>query len=248
MPFEPTCHSKRHRNKEFPNPFATRFVKPGALEFRSTSAVNVDELEERWRRHLKQASIVGPHGCGKSTLIHELTRRVSEAGGQVESFIFRKPNASTKNRRCLRELISCLRRLTAQQLQNQTIAVTIDGLEQLNVWQRYAIYRQAKNSDVLLLVSSHSRSRFPLLCELKSDDTSWQAAVESLRGSVANYLQARVDLESNQGASEMALFWRDFEALTKRESKADESSQSVSTRERFFQLYDQWERLRASAT
>jgi hypothetical protein len=58
------------------NPFATCWTRPGALPWCGDTSVVVDRLRRaRWR-----GQVVGPHGSGKSTLMHALIEPLRSAG------------------------------------------------------------------------------------------------------------------------------------------------------------------------
>ncbi len=60
------------------NPFASRFTKPGALDFLPSTNTSLDEVWARITEFSYRGQIVGPHGTGKSTLVAALTRRAEQ--------------------------------------------------------------------------------------------------------------------------------------------------------------------------
>ncbi len=59
------------------NPFATRFVRPGQLEWLADGDNSLPCLVERFRcQYDSRAIVVGPHGSGKSTLLEHLVPRL----------------------------------------------------------------------------------------------------------------------------------------------------------------------------
>ena len=71
--------------RSFGNPFATRHTRPGRLPPLDASGLPLD-LEALVGRALatRAAAIVGPHGSGKSNLLHHLAVGIEAAGGRVE--------------------------------------------------------------------------------------------------------------------------------------------------------------------
>lgn len=63
------------------NPFATRHTRPGCLAPRNPAgeALDVAALATH-ARHLRAAAIVGPHGAGKTNLMHALARHLGGTG------------------------------------------------------------------------------------------------------------------------------------------------------------------------
>jgi hypothetical protein len=68
-----------NREQILPNPFATRFTRPGQLAWRSEThspAIVLDRLEQLGG----QGIICGPHGSGKSTLLRHLMVEADSRG------------------------------------------------------------------------------------------------------------------------------------------------------------------------
>lgn len=66
-----------------PNPFSTRFVRPGAIEYLFPDGQTAADLIERLRANGWRGQIVGPHGSGKSTLLAALVESLEQAGRRV---------------------------------------------------------------------------------------------------------------------------------------------------------------------
>lgn len=59
------------------NPFATRFIKPGAIPYRFLELGGWADLESALAQHAWRGQLIGPHGCGKSTLLADWLPRMS---------------------------------------------------------------------------------------------------------------------------------------------------------------------------
>lgn len=62
------------------NPFATCWTRPGALPYESVSDSGVEPVLARLKAANWRGQIVGPHGAGKSTLMHALRERLGREG------------------------------------------------------------------------------------------------------------------------------------------------------------------------
>ena len=111
------------------NPFSTRAVRPGAMEYQFPPDDSLAKLLARLRDNHWWGEIVGPHGSGKSTLLQTLRQALLNAGRKVHQFT----------------LTSGERRLpaAAHDMSNwdDKTQVVIDGFEQLGWWQRRSLKR-----------------------------------------------------------------------------------------------------------
>jgi hypothetical protein len=62
------------------NPFATRYVRPGRIDYRFQAGQDAERLIERLRSQHWWGEIVGPHGSGKSTLVETLCEQLERVG------------------------------------------------------------------------------------------------------------------------------------------------------------------------
>jgi energy-coupling factor transporter ATP-binding protein EcfA2 len=80
------------------NPFATRFVRPGSLEYRfrevKDSATEFADIVRRLDQD-RIGLIVGPHGSGKTTLLHSLGPILSERFAKISSVQLFAPQAAS---------------------------------------------------------------------------------------------------------------------------------------------------------
>ena len=131
------------------NPFSTRAVRPGAVEYQFPSDDSLAKLLARLRDNHWWGEIVGPHGSGKSTLIQTLRQALLNVGRKVHQFT----------------LTSGERRLpaAAHDMSNwdDKTQVVIDGFEQLGWWQRRSLKRACRGRGCGLLITAHTSFGFP---------------------------------------------------------------------------------------
>lgn len=70
------------------NPFATRWVRPGAIPFRFARSESMETIVARLQNNRWRGAIIGPHGTGKSTLVQSLLPTLADAGKQPVFFRF----------------------------------------------------------------------------------------------------------------------------------------------------------------
>lgn len=141
------------------NPFTTRHTRPGRLVPRDAHGEPLDlgALVTEARR-LRSASIVGPHGAGKTNLLANL------AGGLADAGVL----AGTVRVRSRRDGMSVLR---ATLLAARGAILCIDGWEALGGAWAGAIRRLSRWRDVGLLVTCHSAVGWPVLVRCSTTPT-----------------------------------------------------------------------------
>jgi hypothetical protein len=127
------------------NPFSTRFVRPGALEYLFADGESADGIVARLRAHGWRGAIFGPHGSGKSSLLAALRGPLSAAGRRLVEFTLRDGQ---------RRLPA---RLDAAGPLDPATLLVIDGYEQLGWMARRSVRRACHRSGCGLLVTAHRR-------------------------------------------------------------------------------------------
>lgn len=75
---------------EFGNPFATRYIRPGALAYHFPAEGSLAGLIDRLADCGWRGEILGPHGSGKSTLVRSLIPELTSRGMHVSLFTLRQ--------------------------------------------------------------------------------------------------------------------------------------------------------------
>lgn len=148
------------------NPFATRFIRPGALPFLFLDGDSAEAIVDRLRSHNWRGQIIGPHGSGKSTLLATITPLLEAAGRRVLSL----------------KIGPGKRRLPPLDLASLSSAtqIVIDGYEQLSWWSKWKLRRLAHTAKAGLLVTAHANTGFPTLYQMKPSEAVAHAVVERL--------------------------------------------------------------------
>jgi hypothetical protein len=139
-----------------PNPFSTRHVRPGAIDFLFEDGDSAELVVQRFLANFPAAQIVGPHGSGKSTLLRHILRRCEKIGWRTMLI------TTTRSGRKL-----SLRRLDYQLHCGPQTVVAVDGFEQFPFWRRLALCRRARRDGFRLLVTTHRPMRLPCLYTTK---------------------------------------------------------------------------------
>ena len=134
---------------DFGNPFSTRHTRPGAIPYRFPDSVTVGQLVERLRSHKWWGQILGPHGTGKTTLLHSLLPALRDADRQVELFTVHAGQ---------RKLELDAARTSKW---NAATQVIVDGYEQLNWLARLRLKRRCRAHAAGLLVTTHRNLGLP---------------------------------------------------------------------------------------
>lgn len=133
------------------NPFSTRYVRPGAIEYRFSAGNSAESIVARLAANGWRGAIVGPHGSGKSTLLQSLLPAIESAG--------RQPYLIT--------LHDGQRRLPIDLARNAELTadavVIVDGYEQLSRWSRWQLARLCRRRRWGLVVTSHAVVDLPTI-------------------------------------------------------------------------------------
>lgn len=150
------------------NPFSTRFVRPGAIDYLFPGNENLELLVMRWREAGLRGEIVGPHGSGKSTLLTALLARLTAEGWRTF--------------RC--DLHDGQRSLPSGWLQGRCgeprAVIAIDGYEQLSRWQRSRVLAGCQRRGCGLVVTAHATVGLPTLWTTRVDPDRAEALFRRL--------------------------------------------------------------------
>ena len=141
------------------NPFATRWVRPGALDYEFASGESAALLVARLAAAGGRGQIVGPHGAGKSTLLNALRPALLAAGKRLLDF----------------QLHDGQRRLPGgtapleqpADLEREALLVVVDGYEQLGRWERFRLRRIGRHG-CGLLVTAHEDVGLPTVADVRA--------------------------------------------------------------------------------
>jgi len=138
------------------NPFASRFIRPGALPFIFPTGESAEQLVQRLDVLGGQVEICGPHGAGKSALLAALVPALRASSQEAE----------------LIELHDGQRHVPVDRMRNLEGAplgtvVIIDGYEQLGWWSRRRVGALCKRRNFKLIVTCHETVGLPLLWEAR---------------------------------------------------------------------------------
>ncbi|MCO8120924.1 ATP-binding protein [Stieleria sp. TO1_6] len=148
------------------NPFSTKCVAPSQVVYRfthgasGTSPHTVDSHLEAVLAQLRTAKrglILGPHGTGKSTLLHTFLPKLQRSYPKVAFHqLCNDPNIPLRKR--IGERMRASRRIRAdlKQLPPQGL-IMIDGWEQLSHLSRWRIAKSASSNKLTILATAHHR-------------------------------------------------------------------------------------------
>jgi hypothetical protein len=163
------------------NPFATRYVRPGALPFLFPPGHDLAGLVERLRRQGWWGQVVGPHGTGKSTLLAALVPELERAG--------RRPLLV-----CLHEGERALPAGARSALNEAPRLFVIDGHEQLGWWARRGLHRACRRNGHGLLITTHHSAGLPELYRTTVTADLARRVVDKLLGGAEGSLLDKVDV------------------------------------------------------
>jgi hypothetical protein len=150
------------------NPFATRFIKPGALPFLFTPGESPETLVTRLKANHWQGEIVAPHGSGKSTLLAALVPQLESEGRTLVRCTLRNGESHLPPE------------LQPWRAWSPNALLIVDGYEQLAWWSRWVLAYRCRRTGAGCLVTSHRSAGFPLLTQLQPSVATAEQVVRQL--------------------------------------------------------------------
>jgi hypothetical protein len=144
------------------NPFATRFTRPGAIEFLFTGKDSLATLVERLREQAWWGEIVGPHGSGKSTLLAALIPELTAAGRMVVAGRIRSA-ASAGTAHGPSDQLDPAELFQQSSTWTGKTQLVLDSYEQLSWWSRRRLESLVRRRGAGLVVTTHRSLGLPLL-------------------------------------------------------------------------------------
>ena len=206
------------------NPFSSQFVNPQNAQFQTPCAIRdkyqsdghaIEHLCNRIT-NAKVLQIVGPHGCGKSTLACSLASHLIEKFSSLHSVILRRTSGFWQKPELQWNLNKPFEPLGLGS-ENYERLIVIDGIEAIGPVSRRVFVRQLVNQNCRLLLTTHRRM-WGINTLIKLTPT-----LEHFR-QIVNVLQRPSDVHLSSQVIDKAFF--DYDG---------------NYRDAMWALYDQWE-------
>lgn len=133
------------------NPFSTRFIRPGAIDYVFPPGVTADTLAADLQQHGWRGAIIGPHGSGKSSLLEAMRPALERLDRQI---VFQQLHGGQRS--------LDWSAINTSQWTSRTLVI-IDGYEQLSLWQRLLLRARCRQRGAGLLVTAHQPVRLPTI-------------------------------------------------------------------------------------
>jgi hypothetical protein len=225
-----------------PNPFSTRFVRPDQSTFRFSEGKTAQSVAARLSELLMRrgtAAIIGPHGTGKSTLVHTLIAQLEHAFASVD----RIQLSSAIDCRAELQQWQREKRLTGPPKSlKEARCLVIDGFEQLDWITRRRLIWQAMRWQSTSLGIRFGQPRRCLLLTAHRPQlgvstfyrTGWdETIVRQLTQEKLAHLSRPERLSMFRAADRHVAAWNQLPTASR------------NVRDYWFALYDQYEQLRA---
>jgi len=156
------------------NPFATRFLRPGAIPFLFSDGSDLGAFVSSFVKRHCFGQIVGPHGCGKSTLCFAMADRLKSEFACVKYVTIR--SAKDVDVKRYRDGVG-----------ESSVLTIVDGLERLALLQQQLMIKHLLKMDSVhgvrngLLITSHRPIKFvPMLTRLEPSFEAFKSVVDYL--------------------------------------------------------------------
>lgn len=187
---------------ETTNPFSTSQTSPSVVPYRFAPGVSGlkphtvnSHLESMLGKlqETRRALIVGPHGTGKTTLLHTFLPKLQQSFPQVAfHHLASDPSAGMLSRLKTRWKHAGTIRQALARLPNGGLLI-VDGWEQLGRFTRYRLLRSAFVRGVTILATAHRRHPgWTVLSETSTSPEMIRALVKDLTSSCPHKIQTLV--------------------------------------------------------
>lgn len=170
------------------NPFSTRFIQPGAIEYLEDE-LSVAELAQQLVNDRRVFQIVGPHGSGKTSLTIAIGKQLRNHSIGCDWITLRKSNFFAPPRIKREDYLQGGKRSGTERR-----VLFVDGIEVLGWLSRRLILRHLRSTNNQLVFTVHRRlSGYPVLATIEprlevfrklalqlhpSSDPDWHAQVD----------------------------------------------------------------------
>ena len=147
----PVSLVRQNPTRCYVNPFSSNQVRPGVIAYIFPNKRIEQRLLQQFRRWRGWGQIVGPHGSGKSTLVHWLA-------GQMEGMSRRAIVVSLQGS----QHAHSISRLELDRWDSGS-QLFLDGYERLPWWRQRWLEKQCRHRCIGLVVTTHRTFDFPTL-------------------------------------------------------------------------------------
>ncbi|MBI2823188.1 MAG: hypothetical protein HYX69_00700 [Planctomycetia bacterium] len=178
------------------NPFSTRHVRPGAIEFVFPPGVDAGQLVATLRASGWWGEITGPHGSGKSTMLSSLMPCLVREGRQPVLLELHDGERSLA------------RHAEALAAAGPASIVIVDGYEQLSAWSKWRLRRLCRRRRWGLVITAHDAAGLPPFFATSVDVATAEAVLARLLPGESPIGRAdlREALDARRGNLREALF------------------------------------------
>ena len=153
------------------NPFATRFIWPGQQYVEPPGCSEVGSLASHFLRKGGYGQIVGPHGCGKTSLAWAMTKSLRAEFREIHFLVIRRSAKWGLRGEMVNRLAG----------QGEGELWVVDGLERLSLVQRFGLVGHCRVQKKSLLVTAHQTCLgLPVLARLLPSLDHFQEIVQRL--------------------------------------------------------------------